>query len=266
MPHPHLLTRSIMKDYKEPLQAVDPIPAELPREPEDNEKKVKGGSRLFPFLQKVQRYSSYSFTAFLTLHAASVIVAPVVSPELGNSTMQFTSAVYQAPAVEPILVYGSALAHVGAGLVLRAHKLYLDRVHYNKFLKGWANPTVLSGYVLMPIVVGHAVYHRIAPQWILGDSSMITLDYVAYSVHHHPILAWSALLSLVGVGVFHVSRGWHKWLGAWNQWKMTMQSAIISATAIAFSSVSVFRIGQLPEVTGWISKQYHQVLEALYID
>lgn len=215
--------------------------------------------------QQVQRYSSYTFTAFLTLHASSVIVAPLISTEVANSSIQFSAAIYRGPFnAESILVWGSLACHIASGLILRVHKVYLDAKYRDRFVL--PSQIALSGYVAAPLVLGHALITRIAPHLVTGDSSLAAcVEYINYGLHKYPLILPAFYITLVTVTSFHVTGGWLKWLRVYgNQKYEVIRFAILNAL-LAAVSVSVYRIYNLVPVSGWLQQQYNKIFNYLYL-
>lgn len=246
-----------MSDEKD-LQKISPEPIET----SDNGPN-KPPSRLLPFLQGVQRYSSYTFSAFLTLHGVSVIAMPLVSPEIGNYTVNFTGSVYQEQLIEPFLVYGALGAHVTSGIILRLRSTYLYYKQHERLPKLPSN-LALSGYMIAPLVLGHILATRWMPVWELGDSSIINLDFIAHTLHKLPISTFIALTTLVGGVSYHVVNGWRRWLGAQSS-KAAFRGYIAIAASTVAGAISIIRINSLPETFGWVANQFDQVLRSLYV-
>lgn len=247
---------------------LDIVPPEPIEEVESDEKKqshesTTQRSRLFPFIQNIQRYSSYTFSAFLTLHAASVVAGPIISPEIGDYTMNFTGAVYQEQLIEPFLVYGSLAAHIASGLILRLRYSYLYYRTHDKLPPRPSN-VALCGYGLIPLVGGHLLYTRWIPLRVLGDSSMISMEYVAHTLHKYPIVGSMVLLTLLGTTAYHVINGWRRWLGLYTT-KSNAKAYFTVLGSVLAGAISLFRIYNMAESSGWMAKQFDSVLTVLYM-
>lgn len=219
----------------------------------------------FAYVQKVQRYSSYSFSAFITMHAASVVVAPLWSIEAAESTLQFTSALYQSPLIEPWLVYGSLGLHIASGILLRAHKVYLTKKHYDKWSFPKPTPVSISGFVLTPFLLGHMYSTRIAPQFVLGDSSLISLNFIAHFFHKHRVLSGATYFMLSFLTAYHVIWGYKKWFGLYGR-KYRRPTFTIYFGVLLASVISMVRIARLPKVSGWLASQFDLVLKSLWLN
>ncbi|ANB11325.1 hypothetical protein AWJ20_4129 [Sugiyamaella lignohabitans] len=253
-----------------PEPEIEPIEAEeLPtvntdgiKDDSNPEKKDVHMSPL-QIIQKIHRYSTYSFSGFLFLHASSVIFAPVISPSFGESVLQTANPIYQAPGIEPLLVYGSLAAHVTSGIILRAHKAYLNKRYYDQWKLPRFSPLAVSGYVVLPFVLGHITASRIAPQIVLGDSSLISLQYIAHGFHRHPILSWLAYIPLVFLVSHHVIWGWKRWLNLFGK-KYTRKTYALFSTILLCGYISLARISRMPKVSGWVASQFDKVFAAIY--
>ncbi|KAH9818164.1 Protein of unknown function (DUF1691), partial [Teratosphaeria destructans] len=69
------------------------------------------------------------------------------------------------------------------------------------------------GYALVPLVLGHVVVNRAIPGGWPGGQSNVNLSYVGHAFARHPVVSWVGFAALIGVGVFHVTWGWARWLG-----------------------------------------------------
>lgn len=252
------------------LETIDPTP--LPQ----NEESVKEDNtdnkhthhrpagQFWSILRSVQRYSSYGFTAFATMHVASVIVTPAFSLEAGNSTLNFSKAVYQEWYLEPVLVYAPLTLHIASGAILRFHANYLHRKHYLKWptlKRVWSKMSGVSktGVIITPMILLHLYTMRIAPLNVLGDSASINLEYVAHWFHNSPIFMWSVYPLMVFGTIFHMTMGWKKWLELYGR-KYTRLFFGITGSFTVLGVVSLVRMARMPQATGWIAKQFNQVL------
>ncbi|CAG8460538.1 8033_t:CDS:1 [Diversispora eburnea] len=65
----------------------------------------------------------------------------------------------------------------------------------------------LTGYLLIPSVLAHALLNRILPRRHFGDSSMINASYVTLSLKKWPRSSYLGLTALIAIGVYHVGSG-----------------------------------------------------------
>lgn len=211
-------------------------------------------------VQQAQKYSSWTFSAFAVLHTTSTVVAPAFSVGFAHSAFKFGNAIYQADYVEPVLVFGSLGVHVLSGLALRAHRVY----HNKKYHDQWRfnlNPVSASGWLLVPLVLSHAFVTRVAPQWVLGDSSLISLDYITHSLQRKGAITYISMSLLTAVASFHVVYGWAKWLRLYSRrFRWYKYSAVVVPTLLAL--VSMLNLGRQPSVDGWIASQFDKISAA----
>lgn len=255
----------------ENLTEIDPTPVAIPSEsPESapvedssssNPASPPTSASVVRWLQAAQKYSSYTFAGFFAMHVASVIVAPSISIAAGDSTMQFTGAFYQNALTEPWLVYGSLGTHIVAGTALRMCKIYKSKQHYGHYFSATSSlsPLARAGYVLTPFVLGHVGISRVLPQWILGDSSLITLEYISHSFADHPIVMWACMVPLVVLSLYHVAFGFKRWLQIpINQGKNQTYAGIGVLSILGLASLT--RLSLQGPATGWVASQFNRVL------
>ncbi|GAB1312468.1 hypothetical protein MFIFM68171_02678 [Madurella fahalii] len=184
------------------------------------------------YLTRIQRYSSYTFTLFASLHLATTSIIPLVAQSVpaSESYLLLAREIYQTPLSEPLLVGLPIVAHVGAGVALRLLRRgqNLRRYYYDGGEKTEAEaptPTLrqgwpafswvsASGYVLTGAVAAHVWVNRGLPLLVEGDSANIGLAYVAHGFARHPASSWLAYAVLLAAGCGHAVWGWAKWLGS----------------------------------------------------
>ncbi|KAL2121761.1 hypothetical protein VTJ04DRAFT_2216 [Mycothermus thermophilus] len=195
------------------------------------------------YLTRIQRYSSYTFSLFATLHLATTSLIPLAARSVAASESYLLLAreIYQTPLSEPLLVALPVVAHVGAGLALRfvrrsqnLRRYYGDpadadaaaaamadkparfRLFSTSHLSfGWPPLSWIatSGYVFFGAMAAHAAMTRILPLVVEGDSANIGLAYVAHGFARHGPVSWAAYAVLLGAGCGHMVWGWAKWAG-----------------------------------------------------
>ncbi|KAI9826158.1 MAG: hypothetical protein M1832_000607, partial [Thelocarpon impressellum] len=76
------------------------------------------------YLRNIQRYSSYAFTLFLSLHVANTALLPLATRSVSAAEpyLLLTRPYYQSLALEPLLVAAPLALHVAAGVALRLHR------------------------------------------------------------------------------------------------------------------------------------------------
>jgi len=234
---------------------------------------------------RTQKYSSYAFTAFLTLHLTNTSLLPLLTRSLpaSDTYLLLTRPYYQSPLAEPLVVALPLAAHVAAGLVLRLyrrrqtglrHGAADDRAHRNR---NWWPPlsgASALGYVLLPFVLGHAFVNRVLPLWVEGGSSGVGLQYVAHGFARQPVVARAGYVVFVGVGVWHVVWGWAKWVG-WTpgqvgEWegggagrarkrRWYVLNAVSACVAGLWLAGGLGVVGRGGEMRGWLGRGYDEL-------
>ncbi|KAJ8102522.1 hypothetical protein POJ06DRAFT_298865 [Lipomyces tetrasporus] len=207
------------------------------------------------YLFKVHKYSSYSFTAFLSLHLVTANAMPaLVGIDAADNAVVLARVLYQMPVVEETLVFGSLAAHLISGAVLRLHKIRRDKRWYSRRLK--MSRISFTGYLLAPLVTAHVVVARVIPLIKEGDSSMISLRYISRGFVRSRLVSWSVYTAMLGLTVYHVGYGWSRWL------------RIRKYTRVRIAGVTVFALGiwglivvSKANIAGWLGKKYDAMYE-----
>jgi len=185
-------------------------------------------------VMRIQRYSSYAFSLFGSLHLATTSIIPLVARSVpaSESYLLLAREIYQTPLSEPILVGLPIIAHIGSGIALRllrrshnlkryygeSHQAPTSSKHKSSSLVrlGWPTFSYIaaSGYGFAAILAAHVVMNRGLPLAVEGDSANIGLAYVAHGFARHPVTSWVSYAALLGLGCGHMVWGWAKWLGA----------------------------------------------------
>ena len=125
----------------------------------------------------------------------------------------------------------------------------------------------LSGYALVPFILGHAFVNRILPWIYEGGSSGVGLGFVSHGFAKHPVIAWGTYAALVGIGVGHFVWGvarWNGWMPMGSDKKARRRWRTINGICIGFAALwmagglGIVGRGGLSE--GWVGKGY----DALY--
>ncbi|KAK9456115.1 hypothetical protein V1511DRAFT_496594 [Dipodascopsis uninucleata] len=210
-------------------------------------------------LQRAQRYSSYIFSGFVSLHVASVAIVPAVfGIEAGNNAMLLGRVVYQAPVLEQVLVLGSLAVHVISGTILRIDKIQRDRKWYSKRLK--MSRVAFTGYLLTPIVLGHFTVMRAIPLMKLGDSSIISLQYITHAFNKSPFKTWVVYSTLLGLTMYHVGFGWCQWMRV----KKYKVPQAVGTTIFAIALVGLRSIARAGRVVAWMATAYQDLYDTYY--
>ncbi|EDU51423.1 DUF1691 domain containing protein [Pyrenophora tritici-repentis] len=239
------------------------------------------------WLLRIQKYSSYTFTAFAALHITNVSIIPFATrsvPE-SNRYLLLTRPYYQSTLTEPLLVGLPLLAHVTSGIALRlwrrrqALKRYGAETRTDKRTIPWPvlSGTSALGYALVPFAGFHIWTTRILPLYAHGDSSLISLSYISHGFVLQPFVSFAGFTAMVGVGVWHFVWGGAKWLGwapsqvSYNEedrelvrkkrwYVINGMSAAIAGLWLAGSLGVVGRDGKMG---GWVGKEYDELYKYL---
>ncbi|KLU90614.1 hypothetical protein MAPG_10466 [Magnaporthiopsis poae ATCC 64411] len=113
------------------------------------------------YLTRIQRWSSYTFTIFASVHLATTSLVPLVTQSVAasESYLLLSREIYQTRLSEPLLVTIPLVAHVASGMVLRLGDSADVGLAY--VAHGFARHPVVSwtAYAaLLGLGVGHAVW------------------------------------------------------------------------------------------------------------
>jgi hypothetical protein len=231
---------------------------------------------------RLQRYSSYVFGIYTTFHITNTSIIPLLTRSVPASEkyLLLTRPYYQSFPLEPLLITLPITTHILAGLALRIHRRNANVARYGasnlsvskrfeSHVKVWPamSWSSLSGYILVPLVAGHAFVNRTLPWIYKGGSSGVGLGFVSHGFARHPILAWGSYLALVGTAVGHIVWGvarWNGWVPVGKNKKAKRRRWTIHGIAAGFTALwmagglGVVGRGGLSE--GWVGKGY----DALY--
>jgi hypothetical protein len=163
--------------------------------------------KTYGFLTKVQAGSAAVFSIFTTIHGVQLLAANVGGAHLANHWIILGRPFYQDEHLESILVTGSAVTHVLAGLAKLGIRLYWKN---NAIVN---NPALLlpyhglSGYLLIPLVGLHYYLVRSLPIDYYGDSSFIDFGYIAWGLQNKPIFTYGLHTTLVVGAAYHIISG-----------------------------------------------------------
>lgn len=267
------------KDEEDSLSRSEPRPGSLKR---SNTLGFNSHSPVW-YLNRIQKYSSYAFSVFTAFHIANTSIIPLVTRSVPASEpyLLLTRPYYQSPIAEPFVVVLPLLAHVGSGVALRLYRRYQTLKQYGAESKKdrrkvpWPkiNGTSKLGYLLVPLVAGHAFVNRVIPLWAEGGSSSINLGYVAHGFAKHPVVSFFGFGALVTVGVWHSVWGWAKWLnlnpdsvtsgGYEGQLARKRRWYVVNAVSALVAGLwlagGLGVVGRGGRVEGWIGREYDEL-------
>jgi len=85
------------------------------------------------YLRRIQKYSSYAFSAFAVAHIANTSLIPLAtgSVHASEGSLLLTRPYYQSwPIAEPFLIIIPLMAHIGSGLALRLYRRNVNASRY----------------------------------------------------------------------------------------------------------------------------------------
>lgn len=236
---------------------------------------------------RVQRYSSYAFTVFAAFHVANTAVIPLLTRSVSESNryLLLTRPYYQSALCEPLLVALPLISHVSSGIALRLYrrsqalKRYGAETHRDRRTIPWPalSGTSALGYALVPLAGFHLWSTRILPLYMHGDNSMISLSYISHGFALHPFVSFAGFTALIGIGAFHFTWGWAKWLDrspaqvgeAESKRHLTRKRRWYSINAIATCLTGLWLAGGLGVVgrggktDGWIGREFDELYRTM---
>ncbi|KAI9793454.1 MAG: hypothetical protein M1835_007253 [Candelina submexicana] len=249
---------------------------------------LSGHSTVF-YLTRFQKYSSYTFTLFLAFHITNTSLLPLSTPSLPTAStyLLLTRPYYQSPLAEPLLIIAPLTLHITSGILLRLYRRRALTKRYgadtHALRRGVAWPKVSGtsalGYILVPLVVGHAFVNRVLPLWVEGGSSGIGLEYVAHGFARSPKIAFVGYTVLVGTAAWHSVWGWAKWLGLnpesvmeqGVEGRLTRKRRWYGVNAVSALLAGLWMAGGLGvvgrggEMKGWVGKGYDELYRKIPI-
>jgi len=212
---------------------------------------------LLRVVTQIQSASALGFTTFLVLHLAAPLGAAFGLDASG--VMLLTREYYQTPPLEPLLVWGSLAAHVVSSTVRRILLGVPRRPSLNS----------LAGYLLVPMVLGHAWTHRIAPARLGVSPSLLSYQFVSYSMATHPLSSWAIYGSLSLAACYHTASGLRMILSGRRKAARLPDSNLCKATygaVVCGLGLGLVNLaGEGSEVPLWLGKRYAEVLKAAYV-
>lgn len=278
------------------LHELEPIPTDATEESFNEKPKFRRTDTLglqhssLWYLARIQKYSSYVFTAFATMHITNTSIIPLVTQSVPASEpyLLLTRPYYQSPAAEPLMVALPLWAHIISGVAIRVIRRNQNARRYGEarskenkavfFTKFWPKVSGTSklGFVFTPLLLGHMIINRAIPKAKGGN---IGLEYVSHAFAKHPAISFAGFAALLGVGCFHITWGWARWLG-WTPDQSTELGTkrelskkrrwyIINAVAATVTGLwtagSFGVVARHGEAAGWIGRQYDEMYKMIPI-
>jgi hypothetical protein len=157
------------------------------------------------------------------MHITNTSILPLITRSVPSADkyLLLTRPFYQSLPFEPLLITVPLGLHISSGLALRLYRRRQSLHRYGAESRRerrsiqWPafSGTSALGYVLTPLILGHAFVNRVMPLLYEGGSANVGLEFVAHGFARHPFVAFSGYTALVGAGSWHIVWGWAKWLG-----------------------------------------------------
>lgn len=242
-----------------------------------------------PKVTRIQRYSSYAFTIFGAFHLANTSIIPLItrSVQSADSYLLLTRPYYQSLPFEPLLITAPLALHISSGLALRlfrrrqqVHRYGAESFSERRSIKWPAlTATSIAGYVLTPLVLGHAFVNRVLPLLYEGGSANVGLEYVSHGFAKHPIISITGFTAFVSVASYHFVWGWAKWLGLTPEQVRSVDGDtqvirkrrfyLVNGAAAALTGLwlagGLGVVGRGGEASGWLGKAYDELYSQIPI-
>lgn len=239
-------------------------------------------------MTRIQRYSSYTFSAFASLHILNTSIIPLFTRSVPSSEpyLLLTRPAYQTALTEPLLVLLPVATHVASGIALRFHRRsialrrYGAESHSDRKHIPWPpiSGTSKLGYALVPLLAFHMFAARGLPVYVHGDSALINLSYISHGFALHPVISTVGFVAMITVGVPHVVWGWARWLGVpptkgpkgsqeravTKKRRWYQVNAIVAAVATLWMAGGLGVVGRAGKVAGWVGREYDDLYRSLY--
>ncbi|KAI9359132.1 hypothetical protein BD770DRAFT_386653 [Pilaira anomala] len=171
--------------------------------------------KAYGLLTKVQNGSAVVFSVFAVTHGLQILSANVGGSALANNWIMLGRPFYQDEHLEGILVTGSILTHVAAGLGKLGIRLYWNnnnKTTTTTTMRSKKNPALLpyhglSGYLLIPLAGLHYYLVRHLPIAYYGDSAFIDFGYIAWGLQNQPLFTYGLHTALVVAAAYHMVSG-----------------------------------------------------------
>ncbi|KAI9781255.1 MAG: hypothetical protein M1816_002438 [Peltula sp. TS41687] len=234
------------------------------------------------YLTRLQKYSSWATTFFLSLHIANNSLIPLATRSIPASEpyLLLTRPYYQShPLIEPLVIILPFTTHIVAGIALRIYRrVHLSRLYgadsrLDRRRLAWPalSGTSLAGYALLPFFAAHVAVNRILPYCVDGGNESIGLAYVAHGFARFPALSFVAYVGLVGAASVHFVWGWARWLGgpsredgAWRRkWRWYGLNVLSAGLAGLWLAGGLGVVGRGGAVEGWVGRGYDELFRRI---
>lgn len=284
------------------LQEIDPSPFKPQEKPNlgpgPNKDKWQ---RAINVLYECQKYSTIPFSLFSVLHLSAVVLSPnteignqllvigrtiyqapgfepvliasVTTHVLSGIFLRITrkirnkkyygksshkpkdsdSGVILKPDDKKDSSYG--LGGISSLLGLGAKRSFVSR-------KWGISPISFSGFVLVPMLFYHVLHQRFVPLFVDGDSSMITLEFIASAIAENPFKVVPGLVALVWLASYHMVSGARRYLKLYGIRSSRVAYFIINGLS-ACAAVSLYKISKLPLPMGFTRDTFQKYLTFL---
>lgn len=232
---------------------------------------------LTSIVARTQKYSSYAFLTFLGVHSASSALSPLLfGVDSGNSSLLLARTYfYQAtPHTELLLIPASLALHITSGLALRLHRHFRQRARYggrspaSVSMWRWRNFSGVSrtGWIAVPFVAVHATLNRLVPLYVDGDSSQVTLEYLAYGFWQGRWAKWTSgafYAGFVGLVSYHVVYGWANYLKVEERRRKLVGMAAVGTAAVWLSGLARIVV-ESGKIGGYLGRHYEHLYKVFW--
>lgn len=201
-------------------------------------------------LKQTQKYSAFGIMGFAAMHLTSTVLLPPLNISLANQMFMTARSVYQSYLGEWALVYGSFGLHLLSGFLLRVVRTVGNYQDTGNLKLPKVSSVSKSGFILSVLATTHFLSTRYGPQQALGDSSLISLEYITYCLNVERLPVTIAMVLLTTLYTAHAGAGAKMYFGTPRPGKLVL------AAVAGLTLLSCYMIGAQPVPTGWIFSQY----------
>jgi hypothetical protein len=214
------------------------------------------------------------------MHITNTSILPLITRSVPSADkyLLLTRPYYQSLPFEPLLITLPLGLHISSGLALRLYRRRQSLHRYGAESRKerrsiqWPalSGTSALGYLLTPLVLGHAFVNRVMPLLYEGGSANVGLEFVSHGFARHPAVAFTGYTALVAAGSWHTVWGWAKWLGLTpasvvqggpeGQMRRKRRFYVLNAVAALVAGLwlagGLGVIGRGGASEGWLGKEY----------